>query len=57
MDSDQILRMTKACENIIETEKGLDDMDFDTETKIATLRSCVRTLAVVQRDLLKSVLE
>lgn len=55
MNSDDILSMLKAVENVIEAERMMDDLSGPAQ--IAVLRSSVKTLATVQRDLLKSVLE
>ena len=55
MKTDEIISMLNATQDVIEAERQMDDMS--PESSIAVLRSSVRTLAVIQRDLLKSVLE
>lgn len=55
MTPDDILSMLKAVENVVEAERMMDDMSGPAQ--IAVLRSSVRTLATVQRDLLRFILE
>lgn len=55
MTSDEIISMLHACENVIQAERQLDGISDG--LAIQTLRESVRTLAVIQRDLLKSVLQ
>ena len=55
MTSDDALALLKACEVVIEAESQMDGMS--PESQLAVLRSSVRTLAVVQRDLLKGALQ
>lgn len=52
---DDFISFHKACEEVVEAERNLDNLS--PQAQIAVLRSCVRTLAVVQRDLVKAVLE
>lgn len=54
MTSDSLLSMLHACQNVIDAESQMDDMS--PEMAINVLREGVKTLAVVQRDLIQSVL-
>lgn len=54
VNSDEIISMLNALQDVIDSEAQLDNMSD--AVNIQTLRKSVRTLAVVQRDILKSIL-
>lgn len=55
MTSDELISMIKACEAVIETDAQLDNVTD--MTALVLLRDGVKNLAVVQRDLLRSILK
>lgn len=52
---DDFIMMHKACENIIEATTTTEGMS--PQAQVALLRDSVRSLAVIQRDLIKGILE